>query len=141
MPTIKEMGMGEAPNKPVADVVHGCMLGMDKQGRFVVAKFDLGNTTKTMWIPAKTANFILRESPVLERQNPKYTFPAIEPDDWDGAKTPTITHFELIEAEDGMIFIPKLNRGTTDGLIFRLDAWSIFIKHLWQYQKYLRPDQ
>lgn len=132
--------MGETPDKPVADVVHGCMLGMDKQGRFVVAKFDLGNIKKTMWIPAKTANFILREAPVLERENPNYTFPAIEPDDWDGAKTPAITDFEIIEASNGIVFMPKLNRGTTDGLLFRLDSWSVFIKNLWQCQKYLQPD-
>lgn len=130
-----------APSKkPMADLVHGCSLGIGTKGKFIVAKFDLGDQKKTMLLPASTVIYILVNAPVTNQDTPDYTFPAFEPADWDEAQTPTVTSLKIIEADNAMALLPILSTGKTDGLLFRYDTWSTFIKNLWQCKPELNRD-
>jgi len=129
--------MTEYSNHVVADVVHGCRIAADKKGNMVVIKFDLGNKTKTLMFPSHTVQWLFVKAPVLNGDHSKFTAPDLKPEDWDGNVTPMVTNLKAIEATDGMVLLPTLNRGTSDGLHFTWDCWSYFIKNLWQYQPHL----
>jgi hypothetical protein len=130
--------MTEHANHVVADVVHGCRLGAANNGSMVVAKFDLGNKTKTLMFDSATVRFLFERAPVSNGDHSRCTIPELTPEDWDGNFTPIVTGLKVTEATNGIVLLPTLNRGTSDGLLFRWDCWSFFIKNLWQYQPHLK---
>jgi hypothetical protein len=129
--------MSEQKKKLVVDTVHGCNLAADRNGSMIVAKFDLGHVVKTFLMPSLIAKYILEKAPVMEGGHVNWTTPEIEPKDWDGVFTPMMTSLSINEFDNEMALEIKLNRGDTDGLLFRSDAWSLFIKSLWQYYNIL----
>lgn len=129
--------MSKKLQKPIVDTVQGCNLAADRNGSMIVAKFDIGHLTKTFFIPSLIAKYILEKAPVLEGDHANCTVPEIEPKDWDGDITQMMTSISINEFDNEVTLQMQIDRGETDGLLFRRDVWSFFIKNLWQYEKHL----
>jgi uncharacterized protein YqgV (UPF0045/DUF77 family) len=134
----KLVATARAPrDKMVVELVKGINLAADKNGKIVVAKFDLGNQTKAFWIPAGIVKFILSRAKMSDSDYSGITIPPIEPADWDGTITPMFTGIEVKEFTDVIAIFAVLDRGVTNGLAFDNKMWSLFIKTLNQYNHML----
>jgi hypothetical protein len=125
------------PKKLVVDLVKGINLAADKNGKIVVAKFDLGNQKKAFLIPAQIVKFILSKAKMKKCDHLNFTVPEIDPADWDGAITPMFTEVKINEFTDLITISGSLNRGITDGLAFDNNVWSLFIRALNKYDHML----
>jgi hypothetical protein len=127
------------PNAPehIAHVVHGCAIGASTDKLYLISRFDLGNRSIPFIIPSAVVRWILDLPAAPRAPDSGCTIPAIQPDDWDGSKTPVMEGANITRMDDGLTMRPDVNQGLTETLLFNFANWTHFIDYIRQYESSL----
>jgi hypothetical protein len=123
------------------DAVYGCNLGCARDGSFLVARFDLGISARAVRIPKGAAIWMLDNIPISEGLVFGGHYPILEPEDWDGARTPSVVKVRAVEMEGRLVLLLELQDGSEANFYLpNMPRWT-FTHQLRSYEPQLRSQR